>query len=57
VPTSPTSSVKVGFSAWTAPALPFDQTEGASGAALGLTIMWGGPPVEARPADRPTDPR
>ncbi|HSE96583.1 MAG TPA: hypothetical protein VLD61_11880 [Methylomirabilota bacterium] len=57
VATSPTSSMRVGFSAWTAPALPFDQTEGASAPALGLTIMWGGPPVESRPPDRPTEPR
>jgi hypothetical protein len=54
VDTSPTSSVRVGFSAWTAPSLPFDSTQGAGGPALGLTILWGGPAV---PRDRPAERR
>ena len=43
-PSSPGSAVRVGLSAWTAPALPFDMRESSGGAAFGLTVIWGGPP-------------
>jgi hypothetical protein len=46
VPVSRTSSVRVGVSGWTAPALPYDFRESTGGVAFGLTILWGGPAVE-----------
>jgi hypothetical protein len=50
-PVSRTSSMRFGLSGWTAPALPFDSMRGSGGAAFGLTILWGAPPVEAKPAE------
>jgi hypothetical protein len=55
--TSRTSGMRIGFSGWTAPRVPFDsQRESSGGAALGLTIEWGTPlpePTEpAPPAQR-----
>jgi hypothetical protein len=54
VPRSATSSVRVGLSGWTAPALPFDIPQSSGGVAFGLTIQWDVPvPVgetETRPA-------
>jgi hypothetical protein len=49
-PRSPGSVVRIGLSAWTAPAVPFDIPQATGGAAFGLTVTWGGPP---RPAPEP----
>jgi hypothetical protein len=50
--TSKTSGVRVGFSGWTAPRVPFDsQRESSGGVAFGLTLEWGTPlPDPTQPA-------
>lgn len=50
----PLAGARVGLSAWTAQALPFTTRQGdtphATGdPAVGLTVMWGGPPAETGP--------
>jgi hypothetical protein len=48
VPTSATSSVRVGLSGWTAPRVPFDDRESTGGVAFGITILWGAPASQAK---------
>lgn len=50
VPTSATSSVRVGLSGWTAPRVPFDDRASTGGLAFGLTISWGAPVAPAKAA-------
>lgn len=48
VPVSRTSTARIGFSGWTAPALPYDFPDATGGVAFGLTIVWGAPAPEAK---------
>lgn len=48
VPVSRSSTVRVGLSGWTAPAVPFDIREATGGLAFGLTVLWGAPAREAK---------
>jgi hypothetical protein len=51
VPVSTSSSIRLGLSGWTSPALPADtRNEAAGGAAFGLSILWGRPNPEATPS-------
>jgi hypothetical protein len=50
VPVSTSSSIRLGLSGWTSPALPADtRNEAAGGAAFGITILWGRPNPQAAP--------
>ncbi len=53
VPVSKSSAARIGLSGWTAPAVPFDSREATGGVAFGLTILWGLPRPEAKPAEPP----
>jgi len=57
VPTSQSGGIRIGLSAWTAPAVPYDIRQATGGLAFGLTFMWGVPNRQAKapqppPADR-----
>jgi hypothetical protein len=47
VPTSQTSMARIGFSGWTAPAVPYDAPD-SGGVAFGLTIEFGMPRPETK---------
>jgi hypothetical protein len=55
VPTSETSSIRVGLSGWTAPRVPFDDRNSTGGVAFGITILWGAPALPPK-ATQPEPP-
>ncbi len=54
VPTSSTSSARIGLSGWTAPRVPFDDRQSTGGVAFGITILWGAPALPAKAPDTDT---